>query len=240
MSLLKSRGSDEGTFPPEQTSVIPVPVPGIGALYSWQVLINTEYTYSWKNVTKKLAINVGVPVWKETLVINDDDTTILHFGEIPKNPDDDLDKTTDWSVYSGNVDSTRSLFHNKFNFFTYNPTQDGVGDFQFPFSYTAGQGKGVLSNWWAGCEPTCDVLAKLLKDGIFYGNGIPDEGFAFLFRKGVKRLVFVFSNEFDNSMTRDTKGNVHEVQVVPSIESGTLSFSVNPVTETIDKDKYQK
>ena len=90
-----------------------------------------------------------------------------------------------------------------YNFFTYNPTDEGKNSFENPFVKSV---KGTLSNWYAGCEPTCDMLNKLLDGGFFYGYPYND-AIGYAFRPGVKRLVFVFTNEFDNSMTRSMTSN---------------------------------
>ena len=48
------------------------------------------------------------------------------------------------------------------------------------------------------------MLDKLIRDGYFYARPW-NRGQAFMFRKNVPRLIFVFSNEFDNSFSRVAK-----------------------------------
>lgn len=62
--------------------------------------------------------------------------------------------------------------------------------------------KGVLSNYYAGCEPVSEVLATLLGDGIY--RGFPwNTSIGYAFRgNNIPRLVFVYTNEFDNSLVR--------------------------------------
>ena len=63
----------------------------------------------------------------------------------------------------------------------------------------------MLSNWWAGCEPTCRTLARLLNDGYFFADPW-NYAIGHLTRKNVPTLVFVFSNEFDNEYNRVVEG----------------------------------
>ena len=48
------------------------------------------------------------------------------------------------------------------------------------------------------------MLDKIIRDGYFYARPW-NRGQAFMFRKNVPRLIFVFSNEFDNSFSRVAK-----------------------------------
>lgn len=172
----------------------------------------------------------GVPAWKES----SDDNAPLHFGEIPA-AENDVDNKSDWGKYldppapnEGEEQKTpdqygRELFKGKFDFYTYDITEDGINSFQWPFTVS---NKGVLSNWWAGCEPVCETLSVLLQSGLFYGYPYHN-GIGYLFRKNVKKLVFVFSNEFDNSMTRtyDKKGShERETVVLPRADSGKITM----------------
>ena len=81
-------------------------------------------------------------------------------------------------------------------------TAAGISTFNWPFTYNASDSdnyRGVLSNVFCGCEPTCDMLSKILKDGFFFS--FPwNRGIGYLFRKNTPKLVIVFNNEFDNSM----------------------------------------
>lgn len=74
--------------------------------------------------------------------------------------------------------------------------------FEFPFTSSGAGGRGALSNWWAGCESVCDMVSKLLRDGFMYSYPYNGGFGAHLFRKDIPKLVFVFSNEFDNSLSR--------------------------------------
>jgi len=127
--------------------------------------------------------------------------------------------TTDkWTV---EAQDGQEAFSKEVPFFTYDPTDEGVENFEFPFIVSD---KGVLSNWWAGCEPTCRMMSKLIRKGYFYGH--PNHrGLGYLFRKKVPRLVFVFANEYDNEMdtTYSEAGGVQskEILVSPGIPGKT-------------------
>ena len=71
-------------------------------------------------------------------------------------------------------------------------------DFECP--YVSGH-KGTISNWWAGVEPVCDILNKFLRRSAFIGYPYYN-GVGYLFRKKVPRILFVFTNEFDNSSVK--------------------------------------
>lgn len=126
--------------------------------------------------------------------------------------------------------------------FTYDISKEKADIYEWPF---AKNNNGTLSNWWAGCEPVCDMLDKLIRGGYFYARPW-NKGQAFMFRKNVPRLIFVFSNEFDNSFSRVYKmytpygreydsSKAHHVGIegfellaFPStLNNNTLSFYIN-------------
>ena len=72
--------------------------------------------------------------------------------------------------------------------------------FEWPFYRISSNYKGTLSNMYAGCEPVCNMVAKLIKDGYFYSRPWND-ALGYMFRKNVPALVFVFANEYDNAFT---------------------------------------
>lgn len=88
--------------------------------------------------------------------------------------------------------------------------------------------KGCICNWWGGVESVADMLSKLEGDAMFYGYPYHD-GIGYMFRKGVERLIFVFSNEFDNSITTKytkTEGLTHKnVLVIPHGDSKKITFN---------------
>ena len=95
-------------------------------------------------------------------------------------------KDENGDVKIGDGETSRKLY-------TYNPYD--MDEYEFPFRESE---KGVLSNTWNGCEPVCTMLSKLLGDGFFYGE--PKScSIGYVFRENARRLVFVFTNEFDNS-----------------------------------------
>lgn len=86
--------------------------------------------------------------------------------------------------------------------YTYDPTENGIDSFSFPFKTSSN--RGCLSQWWAGSEPVCAMLAAFL--GTNDSMGFPYyNSFGFKFRPNVKRMIFVFSNEFDNPVTKTYK-----------------------------------
>lgn len=93
------------------------------------------------------------------------------------------------------------VFSSGQEFYTYDITKDGMASFEYPFTSAIHPEKGVLSNWWVGCEPVCDILNKLLSTGVFFG-GTWNLALGHVFRPNVPHLVFVFTNEYDNSMKR--------------------------------------
>lgn len=141
-------------------------------------------------------IHCGVPAWR-------DDSDVLHFGEIG-----DGDQG-DWGRYfKDDPQKAQKLWKDTFNFFTYNPSSEGIDTFSWPFLYeTSGNPGdkdndpvyyGVLSSMQNGSEQVCEVLSYLLDDGLFY-NYPYNRGLGYLFRKKpIPKLVFVFSNEYDN------------------------------------------
>ena len=76
-----------------------------------------------------------------------------------------------------------------------------MDSFEYPFATNTSPEKGVLSNWWAGCEPVCDMIRKITQDGFFFG--MPwNQALGHLARKDRPLIVFVFTNEFDNAYSR--------------------------------------
>lgn len=114
-------------------------------------------------------------------------------------------------------------------FFTYDPTEDGIETFSFPFYQKSGEEKprGCLSQWWAGSEAICDTLSNFLKTNACVGYPYY-EGFGFVFRKNVPRLIFVFSNEFDNPVVKDysnVSGAVSNQQfLLPGADDDDVTF----------------
>lgn len=169
-------------------------------------------TYKYRCGTKSLNVFCGVPVWKD----GDEPDAPLHFGEILEAD------TGDWDIYPSEV----KKFKAKYPFFTYDPTERGMDTFEYPFTKSD---KGCLSTWWSSCEPICDILAKLLNEGVFMSHPWHD-GIGYLFRKDVPKLVLVFTNEFDNSMTRtySATGGTKEKEavIVPGVDNkGKVKFS---------------
>ena len=135
------------------------------------------------------------------------ESEVLHFGEISKSTD-----IQDMNRYKPAIDSWE-IWKKTYNFFTYDPTPNGISTFSNPFVISNQDSTdpnkpytGVLSNWWNGCEPVCDVLHSLIEDGYFYGYP-GHNGLGYVFRKDVPRLVFVFTNEFDNEWSQKRTEN---------------------------------
>ena len=96
--------------------------------------------------------------------------------------------------------------------------------------------KGCLSNWWAGCEPVGTVLSTLLKDGFFYNikGGLDNSpAVGYLFRgNNIRKLVFVFTNEYDNQIVRRImkyggdkwRYEPYEYVFVPSLDNKVASL----------------
>jgi hypothetical protein len=106
-----------------------------------------------------------------------------------------------------------------------------VKTFEWPFYFNSDRRdlyKGVLSNWYAGCEPVCNIVSRLLSYNFFYGYPYND-GLGYLFRKNTPRLLFVFTNEYDNQMTRtysEKEGtNAHESYLIPSANKSSVTFA---------------
>ena len=155
----------------------------------------TTYTY-YQKWEKQMHIHCGVPAWR-------DDSDVLHFGEI-----DETD-AGDWGRYfKDDPKKAQKLWKDTFNFFTYNPSSEGIDTFSWPFLYETSGNRadednypvyyGALSSMQQGSEQVCEVLSYLLYDGLFY-NYPYNRGLGYLFRKKpIPKLVFVFSNEYDN------------------------------------------
>ena len=164
---------------------------------SGPVSVPHEYTIytSYDKWEKQMHIHCGVPAWR-------DDSDVLHFGEIK-----DSDQG-DWGRYfKDDPQKAQKLWKDTFNFFTYNPSSEGIDTFSWPFLYETKENDynskepvyyGVLSSMQQGSEQVCEVLSYLLDDGLFY-NYPYNRGLGYLFRKKpIPKLVFVFSNEYDN------------------------------------------
>ena len=125
----------------------------------------------------------GVPVWRQNGQIYYDDGNVLH--------------TYYPSCSEANFSCPFVSSHYDWHAAGYYP---GEGE-----GYHVTQkhlGKGVLSNYYAGCESVSEVLSSLLGDGFF--SGFPwSSSIGYSFRGGnIPRLVFVYTNEFDNSLIR--------------------------------------
>ena len=117
-------------------------------------------------------------------------------------------KDENGDVKIGDGETSRKLY-------TYNPYD--MDEYEFPFRESE---KGVLSNTWNGCEPVCTMLSKLLGDGFFYGE--PKScSIGYVFRENARRLVFVFTNEFDNSYWR-TQTGINQTVIIPYIMNKTI------------------
>lgn len=98
--------------------------------------------------------------------------------------------------------------------FTYDSRPKAMSYFDNPFVQSV---RGVLVNWYNGSEPVCQVLAELLGGGFFHGFPYtPAIGYMFRNQK-IPKLVFVFTNEFDNSIARQATTNGENVMVVPGV-----------------------
>ncbi len=121
-------------------------------------------------------------------------TTLTFFKKVQK-----MNVFTGASVYK-DVDSGELKFEDDVPLFTYDMSRDGLKDFKLPFIPNS-DGRGALSNFFGGCEPICHTLDSLLKDGVFFDYPFND-CIGYLFRKNAKRVVFVFTDEFDNEYRR--------------------------------------
>ena len=124
-----------------------------------------------------------------------------------------------------NLEDKINPFAQRYNFFTYDPTEEGRMTFEWPYEISE---KGVISNWFGGCEPVYSIINRMLKyDGCFYGFPY-HTGVGYLFRKDVPRIVFVYTNEYDNEMKRTYSAGdgtkVRETYVVPGATGSTVSF----------------
>ena len=110
-------------------------------------------------------------------------------------------KDENGDVKIGDGETSRKLY-------TYNPYD--IDGYEFPFRESK---KGVLSNAWSGCEPVCTMLSKLLGNGFFYDEPLSCP-IGYVFRQKARRLVFVFTNEFDNSYWR-TLTKINQTVIIP-------------------------
>lgn len=119
-------------------------------------------------------------------------------------------------------------FKDKTPFFTYDPTINGINDYEFPFVQSK---KGVLCNWFSGSESLSAVMWRLLHGEIFYG--FPwTPAISYMFRgPEIPKLIFVFTNEYDNELCR-TKTDLkksHSVVAVPTINGTSVGFDAASV-----------
>lgn len=99
---------------------------------------------------------------------------------------------------------------------------------------------GVLTNMWAGCEPVCAIVSKLLNGGFFCS--FPwNIGLGYMFRRNTPKLVFVFANEYDNSFRTgyDYYGGFgfNTVLVVPGADDTKVTFygqNLGAVRDAVD------
>ena len=174
----------------------------------------------------------------------------LHFGDVDAGHQlGEVSSSFDWYFFDDKQKLPNNWvnpFSNKFDFFTNNLSGYGKTTYDWPFYYdpnakfksvdvdgnnnqiTKQAFCGVLTNMWAGCEPVCAILSKLLKDGFFcsYPWNI---GLGYTFRKkSIPKLVFVFSNEFDNSFTATydyTNGYKFETPlIIPGLDKKNVKF----------------
>lgn len=175
----------------------------------------------------------------------------LHYGEIPS----ENSTNYDWYFLSDDLMKTgvqkewTNPFTQTFDFFTNNLNGSGIYNYAWPFYYTPNElfssvdmvkegdvwkqkqktsFRGVLTNMWAGCEPVCAILSKLLKNGLFCSHPW-NIGLGYMFRKNnIPKLVFVFANEFDNSFTaKYNYYNGYSFQtplVIPGIDNASVTF----------------
>ena len=134
-------------------------------------------------------------------------------------------KDENGDVKIGDGETSRKLY-------TYNPYD--MDEYEFPFRESK---KGVLSNAWSGCEPVCTMLSKLLGDGLFWGEpkSCP---IGYVFRQKARRLVFVFTNEFDNSYWR-TLTKINQTVIIPvRKDKNTLTLYRHIVSEEGNSDVH--
>lgn len=141
------------------------------------------------------------------------------------------------------ADATRRMLDGNLkchdNFFTYNPTMRGKDVFEVPFIQSD---KGVLCNWFSGSESVSEVMAQLLGGGFFYGfPWTPAIGYAFR-KPSIPKLVFVFTNEYDNEIGRegedftDTTSVVAIPSYVPASKSIVFDSARVGYTRIFNKD----
>ena len=102
--------------------------------------------------------------------------------------------------------------------------------------------RGVLSSFSVGCEPVCDMVSKLLKDGYFFSDPY-HPGIGYMFRKKpVPKLVFVFANEYDNQHKNTYKSTgllIRETVVIPGMTDGTATmYSISLGSDVNAPDPY--
>lgn len=98
--------------------------------------------------------------------------------------------------------------------FTYDPRPEAAGYFENPFMQSK---RGVLMNWFNGSEPVCNVLANLLDTGFFHDFPYTP-AIGYMFRSPeVPKIVFVFTNEFDNAVNRTHTNNGENIMVIPGV-----------------------
>lgn len=119
--------------------------------------------------------------------------------------------------------------------FTYDLTAAGIDTFEFPFCWSE---KGCLSTWFSGNESACDMLSMLLSEQAFTGYPYHD-GLGYVFRKGVPRLVFLFTNEYDNYLKTMFTGSNGVYQ-----KNGLVVLGLDTKTRTVkflglDSDKVK-
>ena len=213
-------------------------------VYPYLTIHTTTYHSLWKNGY----FHCGVPAWREDRSVPvEEDTSELHFGEIPMEDPDD--KESDWGRYNFETDENQSQedagrtnFSKRFPFFTYELSKDGIKDFQSPFWFSESKMKefhyedktdqynGALSNWFSGVEPTCDMLGKLIGEGFFFGEPW-NAALGYVFRKNTPKLIIVFSNEFDNAAitTYDKESGLgrKEIAVVMEVDSKNKKINIH-------------
>ena len=155
--------------------------------------------------------------------VSENDYVKIHFGDVDYGcRPGEVSSSFDWYFFGDDQNlptGWANPFTNMFDFFTNNLSGSGMTTYDWPFYYnpnakfksvdvdentkqiTKQAFRGVLTNMWAGCEPVCAILSKLLKNGFFCSYPW-NVGLGYMFRKKpIPKLVFVFSNEFDNSFT---------------------------------------
>lgn len=173
----------------------------------------------------------------------------VHFGEVPNDGHYDWYFVPDEINKPGwkpeNVEEWVNPFSKSFDFFTNDLSGTGISSYSWPFYYSPTAKtqvyrsdtntmesvfayKGVLTNMWRGCEPVCAITSKLLKDGYFFSYPW-NEGVGYMFRKKpTVKLVFVFTNEYDNAYTASYSyyGGFSFITpvVVPGIQKDSVTF----------------